>query len=382
MRNLHYYIKRFGALGLEEFAFNEVDALILSQMAYLDFSGLVGEISDNRPDVVLSNLNLNKNIKKMVQGTMSPHMNARLLRLIIDSPRYKNMRLNYYRSRFDENIELQFSAIVFKLNDINFIAFRGTDLTLIGWKEDFNMVFMDVIPSQEQCLEYVQKVASLIKGDFYIGGHSKGGNLACFAGLFSDPELQERMVKIFDFDGPGFKYDVFSLEKYKKITEKIKKYITRDSMVGVIMHNIPKFEVVRCYGVFIMQHDPFRWIVTRDGHLDVTESTTLNCKVFERAIKEWLDIYPEPERVKIVDLLFDLLNAYEKSTILDFRNKGIKYLHAIRKRYKNLDDDTVAYLKRTFREYWELYHSVRKKVKKEFRDAKKRKKTQKNDKKA
>ena len=201
MRNLHYYIKRFGALGLEEFAFNEVDALILSQMAYLDFSGLVGEISDNRPDVVLSNLNLNKNIKKMVQGTMSPHMNARLLRLIIDSPRYKNMRLNYYRSRFDENIELQFSAIVFKLNDINFIAFRGTDLTLIGWKEDFNMVFMDVIPSQQQCLEYVQKVASLIKGDFYIGGHSKGGNLACFAGLFSEPELQERMVKIFDFDG-------------------------------------------------------------------------------------------------------------------------------------------------------------------------------------
>ncbi len=374
MRNLHYFIKKFGTKTLSKFPFNEVDALILSQMAYLDFEGLVGGVSDNLPDVRLTTLITKANIKKMVHGTMSPHMNARLLRLILDSPRYSEMRVNYFRSRFDESIELQFSAVVFKLDDINFVAFRGTDLWLVSWKEDFNMTFMDATPSQQECLKYIENIANLIEGDFYVGGHSKGGNLACFAGLFSEPSLQSRMIKIFDFDGPGFKYDVFSLEKYQKIIEKIKKYITRDSMVGVIMHNVPKYEVVHCYGVFIMQHDPFRWRVTKDGRLDITESTTLNCKVFERATKVWLEKYPEAERIKIIELLYNLINTYKKSTILDFRNKSLKYLHAIHKRYKSLDKETTAYLKQTLKDYWSLYHTVRKDMKNELKAAKKHKK--------
>ena len=374
MRNILYFIKKFGQFDFSQLPFNEVDALIFSQMAYLDFSGLVGGISDKKPYVSLFQFDNAEIIKKMVKGTMSPIMNTKMLHLMFKSKRYQNLHFNYYRSRFDKDLELQFSAIVLKLNGCNFIAFRGTDLTLIGWKEDFNMSYMDVIPSQEQCLVYLQNVAEMLDGNFYLGGHSKGGNLACFSGLFSDKKIQDRIIKIYDFDGPGFKYDIFTTEKYQKIADKFKKYITRDSMIGVIMHNAPKYAVVRCYGIAVMQHDPFRWRVTDEGRLDITESTTFNCKVFERAIKEWLECYPENERLKIIDILFDLLTAYEKSTIiLDFRSKLLQNIHAIRKRYKKLDDETVAYLKKTFREYWNLYHRVRKDMKNELKAAKKRK---------
>ena len=374
MRNIHYFIKKFGNFDISQLPFNEVDALIFSQMAYLDFSNLVGGVSENKPYVSLQDFNNAEIIKKLVKGTMSPIMNSKMLRLMFKSNRYRNLRFNYYRSRFDKDLELQFSAVVLKLDGCNFIAFRGTDLTLIGWKEDFNMAFMDVVPSQEQCLMYVRNVANLIQGDFYLGGHSKGGNLANFSGIYTDKELQDRIIKIYDFDGPGFKYDIFTTERYKKVADKIKKYITRDSMVGVIMHNVTNYEVVRCYGVSMMQHDPFRWRVTDEGRLDITESTTFNCKVFERAIKAWLDCYPEAERLKIIDILFDLLTAYEKSTIiLDFRSKILQNIHAIRKRYKNLDPETVAYLKKTFHEYWNLYHYVRKNMKNELKQSKKHK---------
>lgn len=374
MRNILYFIKKFGQFDISQLPFNEVDALIFSQMAYLDFSGLVGSIDENKPDVSLLEFNSTDIVKKLVKGTMSPIMNTKMLHLMFASKRYQNLRLNYYRSRFDKDLELQFSAIVLKLDGCNYIAFRGTDLTLIGWKEDFNMSFMDVIPSQEECLLYVRNVAAFLNGNFYMGGHSKGGNLACFSGIYSDKKLQDRIIKIYDFDGPGFKYDVFTTERFKNIKDRFKKYITRDSMIGVLMHNATDYEVVRCYGVSMMQHDPFRWRVTDEGRLDITESTTFNCKVFERAIKAWLEYYPESERVKIVDILFDLLTAYEKSTIiLDFKYKAFQNIHAIRKRYKKLDPETVAYLKKTFKEYWHLYHSVRKDMKKELKNSKKHK---------
>lgn len=371
MRNINYYIKKFGKDRMSERPFNEVDALILSELAYANFEGYVSSISMRGAAVPFSSINTPEHLKKLTSLTMSPRANRRMIKLLQKSARFGDMTLNFYRSRFDADLELQFGAVVFMIDGVNVVSFRGTDTTLIGWKEDFNMSFLDVIPSQEQCLLYVHNVADLIDGEIYLCGHSKGGNLANYAAIFTDEETQKRLAGVYDFDGPGFKSDIFESARYKNVEDKIHKFITRDSMVGVIMNNIEKYEVVRCYGISMMQHDPFRWRVTKQGRLDITESTTFNCAVFERAIKEYMRIYSDEERIKIITLLFDLLNAYEKSSFIDIKSKALQYVHAIKKRYKNLSEEQVAYLKKTFKEYWDLYHSVRKQMKKERREAKK-----------
>ncbi len=362
-KNLFYYLKKFGHYSMSQFVFNEVDALILSELAYLDFDGIVPRIRENAEAVDFETLNNENLIKKMTCATLPEKDNIKLLNLMFKTERFKNMKLNFYRSRFDANLELQFSAVVFIFDECNFIAFRGTDTTLIGWKEDFNMSYLEIVPSQEQCLIYLKRVASKLNGKFYLGGHSKGGNLACYAGIHTDKDIQERIEKIYDFDGPGFKYDVFGLEKFRRVKDKIKKYITRDSMIGLIMHNIKNYEVVKCYGVMLMQHDPFRWRVTKDGRLDTTESTTFNCQVFEQSIKDVMIAYSDEERSKIIDILFDLLNATEKSTIIEFKSAFLECYKAVKKRYKQLDEETVKYLKRIFKEYWNIYFYNRKVLK-------------------
>ena len=370
MRNIFYYVKKFGRLNTTQLPFNDVDALILSEIAYIDFGGKVGGVNDSRPAVTLKSLGNRKALKTMVRNTMSPHSNLRLIRLMQKSVRYRDMKLNYYRNRVDTKLELQFSAIVFMFENCTYVAFRGTDTTPTGWKEDFNMVFLDVIPSQEQCLVYLNEVASLVKGNFYLGGHSKGGNLATFASIYTAPEIQDRIVAIYDFEGPGFKYDIFNSEKFERISNKLKKFITRDSMIGVIMYNFSKYLVVHSSGIIMMQHDPFRWRVTKDGKIDTTENTTFNCKVFERAIKEWMKRYPEEERLKIIDILYRIISACKTNNLLDFRTRAVKYIHNMRKQFKQLDDETISYVKRTLHEYWDLYYEVRKDLKKELKQKK------------
>ncbi len=370
-KNMFYYVKRFGSFTLSQLPFNEVDALILSELSYMDFCGLVHTIREDMEPVDFLSLNSENLLKQMTANTLAEPDNAKLMKMMFETERYKNMKLNFYRSRFDADLELQFSAIVFIFEECNFVAFRGTDATIIGWKEDFNMSFLDVVPSQKQCLLYLEKIAHKLTGKLYLGGHSKGGNLACFAGIYTQKSIQDRIEKIYDFDGPGFKYDIFDSPNYKRVEHKIKKYVTRDSMIGVIMHFVENYEVVRCYGVSLMQHAPFRWMVTDEGKLDTTETTSFNCKVFARAVKDWMLCYTDEERSKVIDIWFDLLSASEKSTVIEFKWQVLRCIKMIRKRYKQLDPETVVYLKKTMRQYWNIYFYNRELMKDERKRARK-----------
>ncbi|MBQ7977423.1 MAG: DUF2974 domain-containing protein [Clostridia bacterium] len=373
MRNINYYVKRFGKFSLAEHPYCDVDALIFSQLSYLTYEGSVGGISEKKDDVCFSDLNTKEQHDLLISETLAPRHNKKLIKLIQNSVRYKNLKVNYFRNRVDEDKEMQFGAIVFVIDGLNIVAFRGTDTTFVGWKEDFNMSYMDVIPAQEQCLIYLHRVADILKGDLHLCGHSKGGNLATYASIFTDVEIQKRIASVYDFDGPGFKRDIFGSEQYKNVARKIHKYIPRDSMIGLIMHNMPKYQIVRCRGISMMQHDPFRWCTTKQGRLDITESTTFNCKVFERAIKEFMNCYSDAERERIVKLTYSIFNAYERSSFVDFRSRKMQYLRAFLKRYRDMNDEQVAYIKKTFREYWNLYHYVRKQMKRERKDLKRRK---------
>ena len=175
------------------------------------------------------------------------------------------MKLNYYENIFlTEKIE-QFCAITFEFNNFVYISFRGTDATLLGWYEDFNMLLMDEVPAQNSASKYLKEVASKTKKKIIIGGHSKGGNLAVYASLYCEEKIRNRITKIYDFDGPGFNKYIFDMPDYLAIEDRIIKITCEEALIGVLMFHSEKMLFVKAKGISIFQHDLFNWKITKNG---------------------------------------------------------------------------------------------------------------------
>ena len=211
MRNILYYLKKFGHCTFEERPFSDVDSLILSAMSYMMFDGVVPALGEEKDSVGIGRLQSEFVLNRLVVNTMDPKLNRKLWRLLAACPRFKEMRLHYLRDVTDDGIIEQFAAVTCLLPGEGLhICFRGTDLTLLGWKEDFNMSYLDEVPAQAEAVRYVNEVAALTEGKIYIGGHSKGGNLAMYAAMNCQDGARERIAGVFNHDGPGFRTDVFN----------------------------------------------------------------------------------------------------------------------------------------------------------------------------
>ena len=205
MANLMDYLDWRGDLTLEISPFNEVDALILAELSFVDFDGIVPppELGRGLPLCEAAEAFFARHGGKDVpMGVLVPDTISKMLRKLMTSPRFRNMTLNGYTALLDDSIEQQFAALTIDLgNGSIYISFRGTDDTIVGWKEDLNMGFLEEIPSQKQAVEYVARVARQYSDKtIRIGGHSKGGNLAVYSAAKSSGEIQERIVAVHNND--------------------------------------------------------------------------------------------------------------------------------------------------------------------------------------
>lgn len=185
MANLIDYLEWRGDLTFEAAAFNEVDSLALSWLSYVAFDGIVPENCSERDAVSIEEAahlfllthNLDKILNQSVSFTRTA---ALLLKKMAESRRFQNVRLTGFVNYIDYEKETQFAAMTVLLGrQSNCVVFRGTDATLIGWKEDFNMSFLPIVPSQEMALRYLEKAAQAVKGELMITGHSKGETWQC-----------------------------------------------------------------------------------------------------------------------------------------------------------------------------------------------------------
>ena len=266
MANLMDYLDWRGDLTLEISPFNEVDALILAELSFVDFDGIVP------PPELGRGLPLNEAAeaffarhggKDVPMGVLVPDTISKMLRKLMTSPRFRNMTLNGYTALLDDSIEQQFAALTIDLgNGSIYISFRGTDDTIVGWKEDLNMGFLEEIPSQKQAVEYVARVARQY-GDktIRIGGHSKGGNLAVYSAAKSSGEIQERIVAVHNNDGPGFAWDISETPGHKRIASRIHTILPQTSVVGMLMEHEKRYQVVHSTYDGLYQHDGFSWQV-------------------------------------------------------------------------------------------------------------------------
>lgn len=336
MPNINDYIKWRGDLELNVSEFNEIDSLILARFSYLPFESLM------KKEEELTIEELSKRFEKADKNKLEilwPD-DSDLLPLLGQSKRFGKMIATDFLNKFDPEQEKQFSAITVLLPDNTiFISYRGTDNTIIGWKEDFNMSFKSHIASQLDSVKYINDIAKKYQNNIRIGGHSKGGNLAVYAAVFADEEAKKRIINVYNNDGPGFADDITNTKEYKEMIEKVHTYIPQSSVIGRLLNHEEKYTVVKSIQKGIMQHDLYSWQVQGTKVVSLKEVTN-GSEFVDKTIKQWLDDVEPKQREIVIDTIFDILSTTEAESMIQIREKWFKNVGIMLKNYKNLDEDS------------------------------------------
>lgn len=307
MASMLDYIAWRGDLSFSSSAPNEVDALIFSTLSYIPFRGSV-ERNPEKP-VLLRQAAREFFDTPDPEGYIRTQNDLELLKAAGESQRFGNIRIAEYRKIFIKERDTQFAAVTFLLDDGSiFISFRGTDNTLVGWKEDFSMCFRREIPSQKLAKQYLQDVLMDHSGPVRVSGHSKGGNVAVYAVSQSVPVIRERILEVYNQDGPGFSEAFLEDPGYRQILPILHTQVPQSSVIGMILNRAEPIAIVKSNQSGIMQHDPFSWEV-QGNRLVAVDSLSGNSIFLQLTIKNWLLGMDMETRVRMVDMLFDLLTS-------------------------------------------------------------------------
>ncbi len=333
MSNIFDYILWRGDIPFVRDPLNCVDALIFSRLAYLPFDDLWKPTENAKITLNVAEKRFSNKRKppELLQGEDGALFHASAI-----SNRFKDIPLLDYRNIFDKALEKQFSAITFLPEKQVFIAFRGTDNTLTGWKEDFNMSFSDTVPAQSEAVRYLETIASKTHGPIYLGGHSKGGNLAVYAALNCQPSVRRRISAVYNNDGPGFSSNILQSTVYRQMTARIHTFVPESSIIGMLLEHEEDYVVVRSSVSGIMQHNLYSWEVLGPDFIRLN-NTTESSKLLNTTLKEWIKGLDKTERAEIVDTVFSVLNKTEAKTVKELREQWPKNAEIIRRALEELE---------------------------------------------
>ena len=329
--------------------FCDVDSLILSCMSYLEIPTQMANAHTWR-GLRLADLYRAEHFDRLFSVTFAPKRTRQLLTALAASPRFRDIRVMGYTTDLDTLRETQFSAMTFRLTPkLSYIAFRGTDSTLVGWKEDFNMAFRTPVPAQQAARSYLTTAAVHCPGEILLGGHSKGGNLAVYAAAFCGARLQKRIGTVYSHDGPGFLPEVLESPGFSGIVDRISKTLPQSSVVGMLLEHQEAYKIVKSKGLSLLQHDPFTWEVKDGGFLPL-EHLTMEARHWEHTLTAWLQKVDHTQRERLVDVLFGILSSTDVHTLDQLRTDWQKTLPAVAKEAASLDHEARELLFRTLKE--------------------------------
>lgn len=319
---------------------NELDILALTELTYLSFDNLLDE-SDNRLLDVATRVPRDSNM-------LTNKERLQLLDQLSTHKRFKNSKLSNFVNDIDVELQKQFAAMTYRLNlDTYLIVFRGTDDSIIGWKEDFHMTYMKEIPAQKHALEYLEDFFKQYpKRKVIIAGHSKGGNLAVYAASQIQPELQEKISAIYTYDAPGLQAHLTETTGYQDIIPKIHRYVPQGSVIGM-MFEVPDTPiVVRSLALGgIAQHNTFSW-QTEGTHFVQLESISSESLQIKDALKEWVDSVPDEELELYFDLFFGTILESGITSINDLSSRNaIDHVRQLVSQAQTLEPEQVEILK-------------------------------------
>lgn len=312
------YIAWRGDLTLDIVPFNEIDALIFCEFAYLKLRGIVPEKvgKDGIPLETAARLFFEAPdvVERSDMGILFGKAVVELFQLMAATPRYKNLRLCGFVEHVDDFHEKQFAAVTVLLGDgSSFVVFRGTDDTLVGWKEDFNMCFMTPVPSQQEALDYLVQASGCLSGKIRVGGHSKGGNLALYSATFCGKRIQKRICNVYNFDGPGFELNISTVPEFQGIRHCVQRFVPDHSIVGFLLEQDGEYQVIKSQEVGLMQHNLLSWQLDGPRFQEV-EQVADSSVLIDRSVKNWLQMHSSTERERFVEALYEVLTSSHATT--------------------------------------------------------------------
>lgn len=328
MANINDYLLWRGDIPIgRNFEFNEIDSVILARFSYLLFD----KINIKPKERIAS---ISKRMKDIDNKEFLYNGDKELITNLGQSKRFKDMFVTDYVKINDRKTEKQFAAITIHIsNNEIYISFIGTDMTIYGWKEDFNMAFMENVPCQILGKEYIEKISKkYFNKKIRIGGHSKGGNVAIYSAITASEKIQKKIIKVYNYDGPGFNKNILDQYEDDKIINKIETYIPQDSIIGRILNHKGKTTVVLSTEKGILQHDIFSWQVLKDDLIKL-EKNTEKSEDIDRTLTEWLKTTTAEQRKLFIDLVFELFYSTDANTFIEFSENFSDNLPKILKKY-------------------------------------------------
>ena len=314
MADMFDYLSWRGDIPFSAMGPNPVDGLIFSTLSYVNFSVVAPHTPYSR--VPLERAIMILLADPQVTRRIRVDRDLELLAAVAASERFRNVEDGFYRDILIPKEDTQFAALTFYLSDGSaYVAFRGTDYTLVGWKEDFNMSFLDHIPAQRLAAEYLQEFAGFFSGPIHVGGHSKGGNLAIYAAAMAEPGIQDRIADVSNFDGPGFMEQVLNHPGYDRIVPKCRAYLPQSSFFGLMLEREEPHTIIKSRQIGLLQHEPYSWEIL--GANFVPDTLSPDSLLINRTLKSWLAGMSTEERNEFFDAVFGLLMTDNTENVWD-----------------------------------------------------------------
>lgn len=345
MSNLSDYLEWRGDLSFEQSPFNKCDALLFSLVSYIDFKEIVPESVSEKIKwssaaeklTAISDFEQRKQLGQMINdNTVDIFLKASRY------PRFNNLFISKYEAILDEEKKEQFSAVTIDVGKTACVVFRGTDDTLVGWHEDFNLVNLDAIPSQVDADRYFSEVCAYQKksrGNIVIIGHSKGGHLAVDTAKRAEKSYKKLIQDVYNFDGPGFPKEYFEQREYLAVAPKIHSFYPEFSIVGMIFEHTDGYEIVKSSELAVMQHDPLSWQI-KAASFENADSFRDESIFFYNALNGWIARLDTEQRKSLVESLFSVLYASGAKTNTDLDHDKLSNMRRMLSAYMELDSDT------------------------------------------
>lgn len=331
MSNIFDYIDWRGDLSFKASPFNEVDNLVLAQLAYTDFDGCIPDDEEVTLSQIYEKYYQIHTREEILARTSFIAKAPLLMDTMKDSVRFKDVKFKGYVNNIIKSKDEQMSAITMLLPDGTvYVAYRGTDDTFIGWKEDLCFSYMEETEGQRSALQYLNDNFDHTDKKLRIGGHSKGGNFAIYAAAFANENIRNQIIEVWSNDGPGFMHEVTEREEYKSIQPKIHAIVPECSVIGMLMYSLGSKKVIKSNGKAIMQHDANTWQLVGNHFVEVEGRDSMSI-LADKTIRGWLSGLSLEDRKVFINTVFDVLDSSGATCVSEFNASLLTHLPKIMK---------------------------------------------------
>lgn len=363
MAQLIDYLEKVENLTFDQEPLNILDKVCINEIGYLTYEKWL-TASDLKKPINLHDFAEGKELNPDYSFMVTKER-VELAEAIVRSRRFASLSLSDYRSVLDKEVEKQFAAMIFSLPELDYhqLVFRGTDDSVIGWKEDFQLTYSREIPAHRSALAFLSEHLPNLSGHIAVSGHSKGGNLALYSAVQSSTALREQIAELLLLDSPGLMKSLLEKPSYQELKARMTVIRPQDSVVGVMLYWERSAQLVAAEGIGFAQHNALSWEVdlATNDFVHEDQPTEMSQRL-EETFQEWIETLPNQELKQVCDLVFDTILDSGIESLDDIGIQALPQIGQMLQEFGNLSDQQKKVLQDGFNQLlWIFWKSGNKK---------------------